>query len=550
MYVGNAVRLAEVVQILVKHGFADMLRGMGVFEGASAKLLQSLRIIKPSDIFPRTQADQLRAALTELGPTFVKVGQLLSTRPDLAGVELSRGLADLQDKVPAVPFDEIRPFIESSLGRSIGEVFAEFDPEPIAAASLSQVYRARLSTGEAVAVKVQRPGMKEVIDADLHLMHGIAHWAEEQARDLAWMDPVAVVEEFQRSIMRELNFSIERQLIDQFRENFGDDETVFVPKSYPQACTDRVLTMDLVDGVRIDALGLYAERDSDPLVVARIGCEALFKQVSRHRLFHADPHPGNIMLMRNNRIAFIDYGMAGRLGRADVYAMADLLQGIFEKNVEQCVRAALAFTLSGEVEDTLGFERDVGEYITFEAQSVIASGLIGKAIEQVITILRKHRLQLAPRFSLLLKALATIESTGHLLDPKLDVVPILRPYVDEIVTQRYSPGSLLQDLRHDLIEAFQVGREVPGHISYVLRMLRRGKLKVQISHEELSRAAGVVDRASNRLTFGLITGSLIVGSSLLVTAGSQAQSLGVIGFSIAGALGVVILVSILRSRNF
>ena len=548
--VGNAVRLAEVVHVLAKHGFADLLTKMGLLEGAPAAVLRTLRLIKAQEGEPMTQPARLRAALTELGPTFVKVGQILSTRPDLLGFELTKALEDLQDNVATIPFDDIRPSIEKSLGQTLDEAFAAFEPDPVAAASLSQVYRATLKSGETVAVKVQRPGIRETINADIRLLKTIAEWVEDNVRDFAWADPVSLVSEFSRSIHRELDFAIERQVIDTFRENFADDDGVFIPRTYPAVSSDTVLTMDFVDGVRIDALDQFPDRSSDPKIVAKRGCRAICIQVTEHRLFHADPHPGNILLTRNDQIAFLDFGMVGRLDRADVDAMAEALQGIFTHNVERCVEAVLLFTAAGEADDPAAFERDINDYITFEAQAVLSGGLVAKALESMIAILHRHRLQLAPRMSLLLKALATIESTGHLLDPDLDMAPILDPYVRRVIAQRYEPLHMLREARRDMLNTLRIGRELPQDLHDIVKALSKGRFRVMVSHDELETAAGHIDRASNRLTFGLITGSLIVGSSLLVTAGPRAQIIGIVGYSIAGLLGLGLLISIIRSRNF
>jgi ubiquinone biosynthesis protein len=245
------------------------------------------------------------------------------------------------------------------------------------------VYRATLKSGETVAVKVQRPSVRETINADIRLLKSIAEWVEDNVQDFAWADPASLVDEFSRSIHRELDFAVERQIIDTFRENFADDDGVFIPRTYPAASSDKVLTMDFVDGVRIDALDQYTDRSSDPKVVAKRGCRAICVQVTEHRLFHADPHPGNILLTCNDQIAFLDFGMVGRLDRADVDAMAEALQGIFTHNVERCVQAVLLFTAAGEADDPASFERDINDYITFEAQAVLSGGLVAKALESM-----------------------------------------------------------------------------------------------------------------------------------------------------------------------
>lgn len=547
--VGNAVRLAEVVRVLVRHGFADLLRRGGLYESIPAKVLRGLRIMEPQHAGPESLGARMRAALTELGPTFVKFGQILSTRPDLVGRELSLELSKLQDSVRALPFETMRPTIEEAVGAPVNEYFAEFSPEPVAAASIAQVYRARLRTGEAVAVKVQRPGAARIIEADLGLMRGTAGWIADHVEDVDWLDPVGMVEEFERAIRRELDFNIEARVLQRFHKNYQGDPHVFIPKTYPCACSARVLTMDWIDGIRVDNRDGYDARHSDPRVVAINGCETLCRQVFEFCLFHADPHPGNVLVTQYNQLAFLDYGMVGHLERTDVVAMADLLKAVFDNDTDECVRAMLAFTVSGDVEDVDALKRHVSEYLAFEAETIIGGGQVGKAIERVTEILRRHRLQLAPRFSMLLKALSTIESTGHQLDENLDMVPIIKPYIQDIVATRYAPMQLWRDLRQNLHLFMRLGRDIPSNIHNLLRMLRRGNLHVRLAHEGLKEFATVTDRASNRITFGLITGALIVGSSMLVASGRAGQNLGLAGYIIAGVLGLMLLFSILRSRN-
>lgn len=548
--VGDAVRLAEVIQVLVRHGFADIVRRLGLHEGIPAKLLRGLHLIEAAGGEPETAGKRLRAALTELGPTAVKFGQILSTRPDVIGADIAADLHLLQDRVDTLPFDEIRPVLEGELGGRLEELFEEFDPVPVAAASLSQVYSAVVRPGRRVAVKVQRPGVRKVIEADLSLMQAIAEWIAEHIGDLAWMNVPGMVAEFKRSITRELDFTVEARTIERFRKNYETTRDVFIPKTYPRHCAARVLTMDWIDGIRVDALDGFRERGCVPAEVARIGCDTLCRQVFEFRLFHADPHPGNILVTRNNQVAFLDYGMVGSLEQADTVAMADLLRAILREDAEGTVRALVSFTTAGDIENPDAMIHEVADYIAFDAQAIIAQGEVGKAIERLTEILRRYQLQLAPRFSLLLKAVCTIESTGRALDPDMNMIPVIRPYIERIVAERYSPVQLLREARENAALLVEVGRDIPSDVRNLLRMLRRGRLKIQLNHQGLEELAAETDRASNRVTLGLITGAIIVGSSMLFSAGTGARPIGLAGFIVAGILGFAIIISILRTRNF
>lgn len=548
--VGNAVRLAEVVQVLVRHGFADLVRRLGLHEGLPARVLHGLRLIEANSAPPETIGARLREALMELGPTFVKFGQILSTRPDIIGTSIAKELSGLQDRVTALSFAEMRPVIEQELGGSVATLFSEFDETPVAAASLSQVYRARTNEGHAVAVKVQRPGARKVIESDLSLLMGIAEWIGEHVADVKWMNPAGMVGEFERSIKRELDFTIEARTIDRFRENFGITETVFVPLVYDALSSARVLTMDWIDGVRIDDVSQYAERNCDPKTIAAIGCDVLCKQVFEYHLFHADPHPGNVMVTRDNQIAFLDYGMVGHLEKHDVHTMADLLHAVFNEDSVRCVQALLAFTTTGDAPDERALEHEMAQYLAFEAQAVLGKADIGRALEQITGILQRHQLQLAPRFSLLLKSLATIESTARILDTEADMVPVIRPYVERMVLNRFAPQNLAAEGQQGVASAMRMLREMPTDLRHIVRMVRTGKLRIQMTHEGFETLANVLDRASNRIAFSVIAGSLVVGSSLLLSTEAGAKTLGLAGFMIAAALGLGLLVSIIRSRNY
>lgn len=547
--VGNVVRITEVVRVLVHHGFAHLVRASGLADGLPARVLRELKLLSAPSGEPETIGVRLRRVLCELGPTFVKFGQVLSTRPDVLGPEICDELRGLQDDVPAVPFDQIEPVLERELGGKVDELFTAFTRTPLAAASISQVYRARLEGDTEVVVKVRRPGIRDLIESDLRLMRGLAEWTQ-RGEDLDWTDPVAMVDEFARSIRRELDLGIERRLIERFRENFAESPGVHIPRTYPARSSDGILTLEYIDGVRVDAVDRYPERDSDPEVVARLGCEVVCKQVFEHRLFHADPHPGNVFLTRGNRIAFLDYGMVGRLSRNDVVAMADLLFAVGQADADACVKQLLAFTVTSDVDDRRALVHEVADYLAFEAEDIIAGGRVGRAIEVLIDILRRHRLELAPRFSILMKALATIESTARALDPGIDLLPTLRPWVERILRERYSPREIVGDVGQDVQGMFQLLRELPDDLQDLLRTLRRGRFHAHVELERLGLVVEVVDRASNRIAFGLVSGALIIGSSLLMTTEKAAPNLGFAGFLIAGLLGLGLLLSILRSREY
>jgi ubiquinone biosynthesis protein len=548
--IGNVVRLAEIIHVMVRHGFADLVHRLGLHEGIPARLLRGLRIIETPTVELETRGRRLCAMLTELGPTYVKLGQVLSTRPDLVEKDIAEALGMLQDRVEAQPFDLMRPVIEKALRAPLPELFAEFDETPVASASLSQVYAATLHNGERVAVKVQRPGIRRVIESDLRLIRRAAEWLSDRVIEFGWFDPVGTVDELSRSLRRELDFTVEARIAERFGRNYEGDTHVYVPPVHFELTAPEVLTVGWIDGVRIDAVARYPERESDPKEVAAIGCDTVCRQIFEFRLFHADPHPGNILLTQNNQIAFLDYGMVGHLEAADVVALAELLRAIFQNDPENCVTALLAFTTAGDVYDLDSFRYAMGEFIAFEAQALVGRAQVGRILEELTIVLRRYHLELVPRLSLLLKALATIESTGRALDPDLDMAPIMRPYLEEVLASRLSPVRLAGEVQQRALAMLRLTRDLPRDIQQIVRTLRRGRFKVQLGLDGLTHFSSVVDRASNRLTFGVITGAIIVGSSLLIHAGDGHGTLGLIGYIVAGIFGFSVLVSILRSKNY
>ncbi len=545
----NAVRFAEIVQVFVRHGFADLVQRAGLHEGLPGKVLRGMRLMRAPAGEPATFGSRLRGALTELGPTFIKLGQVLSTRPDLVGHKIAEELTGLQDRVTPMPFEKMRPVIERELDAPMDTLFTSIEHTPVASASLSQVYRATLTTGEIVAVKVQRPDIEEIIESDISLMESVAEWIADRLDDQRMLDPPGIVEEFARSIRRELDFEIEARIAQQFVANFEDDPHVTIPQPFHEYCSRHVLTLEWIDGVPVDDVECYAERNSDPAEVARIGCRTLCKMVFEDHLFHADPHPGNIFLLGDNRLAFLDLGMSGHLEPSDVQALTDLFLAIFNTDSEACLEAVLQLSSGEEPSNRTLLAHEIAEYVAFEARVIVGGGQIARGIELAVQIMRRHNLELAPRFSLLLKALATIEVVGKELDPKMDMTPVIQPYVENLIRARYAPARLFKELQIHAGGYLRLSRQAPTDIAHLLRQLRSGKMKMHIHHEHLEKMAATIDNASKRNAVAVVTAALIVGSSLLISTETAMARLGIFGYVTAGVLGIILIVSILWGRE-
>lgn len=549
--VGDTVRLAQVVQVLVKHGFAETVEKLGIRKSLPARVLQKLHITKAPEGPPETTGRRLRAALTELGPTYVKLGQVLSTRADIISKPLREELSKLQDQVEEVPFEDMKAVIETSLRMPLAEAFKEFPEKPLAAASLSQVYKAKLPSGMTVAVKVRKPKMREIVQSDLSLMQALAEWVDEHVEELSWLDAQGLVDAFRRSIMRELDFSIEARTIQRFHENFKTDPNVEIPFVYEDRSTSEVVTMTFIDGVRVDKFDAYPDRNCDQKTIAHIGLNAVCKQVFEDSLFHADPHPGNIFITRDNRLAFLDYGMVGSLEKADITVMTELLRAVLKEDSKAVTDCVLVLTDSADLEDLAALQQELSEYLSFEAQAIIGHGEVGKALEKILDLLSRHKLKLPPRFSLLIKALSTIESTGHALDPELDVIPVMQPYVEAVIKRRFSPEELLNESQEYGFRLARVIRDLPQDVHVLMQTARHGRLRMQFKHMGLENLNHTLDRASDRVAFSVVAGSLIIGSSWLLASDVPGTRLiALAGYVIAALLGVGLLISIIRARNF
>lgn len=544
--VTNTIRLFEIFQVFARHGFYDLLSRFGLLQHLPWSLYRQIKESFPD--IELTWGERLRRALTELGPTFVKMGQILSTRPDLVGSSIAQELSLLQDRVAPLPYEEIVKTIENAFNKPIDEIFQNFDNNPVAAGSLSQVHKAVLKDGTPVAVKVKRTGIDRIITSDIELMKTIALWLEGHP-DIAFLRPTGIVDEFVRSVRRELNLLIEARIIQMFRKNMVNQKNVLIPKVFKSYSTSEVLTMEWVDGVRMDQFDQYEARNCDRKTIARLGCEILCKMVCEDKLFHADPHPGNIFITHNNQIAFLDLGMAGSLDSDDVMLITNLLLAIFHLDVKQCTQAILALCSKPNFKEVKSLEYEISDFLAFEAHLIISTGQVGKGIERAIEILRNHGLTLEPRFTLLLKALATIESVGRQIDPELDFVSIIQPYFERFILSKYEFTNLSREFAQQLNILWKFFIELPEDIRSITSQMRSGELKFHVHHEYLEKLAQTLDKSSSRISISLITASLIVGSSLLVNTSVTTKNLGTIGFTLAGVLAIYLIISIMFSKR-
>ena len=531
-------RYRQVTFTLAKYGFGDIADRIGF----SSLLKRGLKGKAKSAVSPTPQ--RIRTALVELGPTFVKFGQLLSTRPDVLPERYIRELEKLQDDVLPFPYNEVRAIFKEELKADPEELFTEFDKAPFASGSIAQVHKARTPSGLVVAVKIQRPGIPRLIETDLHILADLAGLIERQIAELRWLQPAELVEQFSQTIRRELDFMAEGQAIEKFRRNFKDDPTRFIPDVHWQYTSARLLTTDWVDGVKVTNLAELEARGFDRREVARNGARAILKEVFEYRLFHADPHPGNFFVVKNNAIATVDFGIVGRLDDETADQLGLLLTSIIERDADAVLQVFKSLNLLKEDVDQALLRRDIDEFIDRYYGLSLQKLNIQSVIGSLLQIVHRHRIILPMNLALLGRMLAVASGVGQILDPDFSIVDEAAPFVRSFLMGRMDPRKSARKLLKTWREYAEMFRSLPSAVEEIAAKLKKGELLVSLHHEGLNRLILEVDRSTNRLAFAIIVAALIIGSSLIVHLRQGPEvfgisALGLAGYLIAGAAGVV-----------
>lgn len=543
----NIPRVGEITTTLVRHGLshiADQL-GLPIYE----RLRTLVRGSEPLPDMHQGLPERIRYCLEELGPTFIKFGQILSTRPDLVGEEFVREFSKLQDDVPPMAPARVAVVIEGELGAPPEEVFASFDPRPFAAASIGQVHVARLDDGSDVVVKVQREGITETISSDLDILYFLARTIEENDIIPETFDPVEIVAEFSRSIRKELDYVREAQNIETFRENFSENPFVKIPMVHPAYSTRRVLTMERIQGTKAKNADLSC---IDGPLVARRGAQAILQQIFRDGCFHADPHPGNLIILPGGVVSFIDFGMVGRLSVKMKDHISGLLINLFTKDYEALARELV---LIGEPAHEIDMDRLamalLNELDTYHGLPLEKLDL-GSLLSDLLALLGRFHLKLPGNYTLMLKALISLETLGRGLDPQFDLVHEASPYVRDLVMERWRPERLARDLKLTFMDVGGFLKRTPEQLTKIMHKMQHGNLSIEFRHRGLEDYIHTLDKVSNRLSFALVISALLVGSSFIMGTAIEPRLmgypwLGVIGFGVAGFLGFWLAIGILRS---
>jgi len=543
-------RYRQILTVLFKYGFGDLVDILKIEQYIEIGL-QMISRKRREKIERLSRAERVRMALEELGPTFIKMGQILSTRADVLPVEFIKELGKLQDNVPPFAYDHVKEIIETELGGPIEETFKDFHQTPLASASLGQVHQARLAEGEEVVVKVQRPGIRKTIEVDMEIMLHLATLMERHVEGWDLHRPTKIVEEFAATLEKELDYTIEASHMEAFAKNFASEQTVYVPKVYREATTERVLTMENIKGIKASKIDLLEKEGLDKKIIAARGADLIMKQIFVHGFFHADPHPGNIFILPDNVICYLDFGMMGRIGRQTREDFADLIMSVVRQDESGAANALLKLTIWDEEPEQGLLERDLAEFMDQHFYRPLKEVELGKLLHQLLDIGSNHRMRLEPDLFLMIKALSTVEALGRVLDPDFDIASRAAPFIRRIRLDRLHPGRIAGEMIDSGSEFLYLLKEIPGEIRKILKQARQGRVKIEFEHRGLEPMLSTHDRISNRIAFAIVLAALIIGSSLIVLSGippkwHEIPIIGLAGFVVAGVMGFWLLVSILR----
>ena len=539
-------RLHDIASILIRYGFGDLVRRIGM-AGALERAGRTLHWHEPEELARLEPPARVRRALEELGPSFVKLGQILATRVDLFPAEWIAEFSKLQDAAPAIPFAELLPQLTEDLGESPEAIFPRLEPQALAAASLAQVHRAWLADGTAVILKVRRPGIRPIVEADLRLLARLADIVEAEAPELRRYRPREVVRQFTLSLRRELDFSAEGRSAERIAAHFAGHPEIVVPRIHWPWTGERLNVQDHVEGIAgrdlaaVDAAGL------DRRLLARRGAQAVLKMMLEDGFFHADPHPGNVFYLPDNRIAFIDFGMTGRISEERRYQLAVLLHGLVSHDAEKVAEVLLDWSGGAEVDsETLQTEIDafVDQYHGVPLKHLD----LGAMLSDLVAILREHGLALPPDLALLIKAFITLEGMGRQLDPDFDMAGEATPFLEQVLLAHDAPAALVQRGWRTLGNTLSLLAGLPQDLRQLLRAARRGNLKIQVEVPPLKQFGERLDRAASRLAISVVTAALIIGSAIVMTVERTPNlpSFGLFGFIAAVIGGIWVLLSIWR----
>jgi ubiquinone biosynthesis protein len=548
-------RIRQIVNVFLKYGFGKVIDQIHL-----GRFIPFRTRIRAFGQWPPVKSpaapEQLRMAFAELGPSFIKLAQILSSRPDLITSRYADEFKKLQDRVPPFPTEEAISIIEEETGRKLEQIFAEFDRTPIAAASIAQVFRGKLVDGSDIIVKVQRPHIREQIETDIGILMYAANLLEKYVPESSFFNPTGIVEEFSRTVRKELDFLEETRNCNRFRKNFEQNPDIYIPKICEEYTTDRMIIMERIEGVRIDDISGIIRQGLDRKRLAKLGVNAYFKQILEDGFFHADPHPGNIFAMPSGQIGFMDFGIVGRVSPELRETMASTFLALINKDFDGLIDQYIELGLVPEHVDfdefRKEFKADLSDFLEPLYGLTLKEIIFADYIDTITHIAIKHKLKIPSDLLLVNKAMLILENLGRELDPNFNFLAASEPYAAKLVRERLRPGRLLDKARKNAMELSSFAVLFPKQMKKVIRKVLKDDIGMKMTHVGLEKFVKDMDRSSNRIAFSMIISAILLSSAIMHATGAGPtiygmSLLGITAFAIAFILGVWLVISIIRS---
>ncbi len=544
-------RLRQIANVFIKHGFGYLVESLNLqrYLSLGKRIITFKKGAESLKKDKRSIAERARMVLEELGPTFIKLGQILSARSDLLPPDFLREFNKLQDAISPFPFPAVEKIITEDFGSTPAQLFSDFEETPLAAASIAQVHRASLSDGRKIIVKVQRPGIASQIKADLDILFFLAPLAERHIPRSHLYNPVGMVEEFATTLRRELDFTVEAGHTDRFYRIFEEDDTIRIPQVYWDLTSKRVLTLERIKGIKVNDLESLDKAGLDRKKIAAQGVNIFLKQVFEQGFFHADPHPGNFLVLDNEVIGLVDFGIVGRLDEETLHSLANMLISLISHDLDRLGDEIINLGISSEDFDRRNFKSDLLEFVDSYFGVPLKRIRAENFINDMIRIAGKHGIIVPRDFVLLGKTIFILGGIGRELDPDFDFLEVAKPFAYNLIKRRLHPRKLFLNSVRALSEVSSLLESFPHQVSRILKKIHQGEFKLVVEHKGLEDTIHGRDRANNRLALGLITTALIIGSSFLLQAQGTIFWGGVAGLALAGLLGLWLVIAVLRSGS-
>lgn len=551
----SANRIRQITNVFLKYGFGKVIDQIHL--GRFIPFRKRLRTFGQwPPVKSPSAPEQLRKAFSELGPSFIKLAQILSSRPDLITKRYADEFKKLQDRVPPFPTEDAIRIIEQETGHKLDEIMVEFDRMPIAAASIAQVFRGRLIDGSDIIIKVQRPYIREQIETDIGILTYAANLLEKYVPESSFFNPSGIVEEFSKTVRKELDFLEEARNCMRFRKNFEQVPDVYIPLIYAEHTTEKVLFMERIDGVRIDDISNISLQGLDRKHLAKVGVNAYFKMILEDGFFHADPHPGNIFAMPTGQIGFMDFGMVGRVSPELRETLASTFLALINKDFDRLIDQYLELGLVPEHVDfelfRKEFKADLSDF--FEPLYGLALKEINFAdyLDTVTHIAIKHRMKIPSDLLLVNKAMLVLENLGRELDPEFNFIAAAEPYATKLMRERLRPGKLFEKARKNAMDLGDFVTLFPKQMKQIVKKVLKDDIGIKMTHIGMEKFIKDLDRSSNRIAFSMIISAILLSSAIMHSTGAGPSVfgmslLGIVSFGLAFILGIWLIISIIRS---